>query len=80
LGQDHGALPRTYPDVMNGKNFNQECGKYMDDREENCINEKMERAANGKIFQWSDLKVRPSLIYEFIVAASGPAIRYFLQV
>jgi hypothetical protein len=38
--QYRGALPRAYPDVMNGKHFNQECGRYMDDREENRINEK----------------------------------------
>jgi hypothetical protein len=38
--QYRGALPRINPDVMNGKHFNQECGRYMDDWEENRINEK----------------------------------------
>jgi hypothetical protein len=38
--QYHAKLPRTYPDVMNGQHFNQECGRFMDDREQNRVDEK----------------------------------------
>jgi hypothetical protein len=40
IHQYRGALPRTYPDVMNGQHFNHECGRYMDDREERRVDEK----------------------------------------
>jgi uncharacterized protein YukJ len=49
----------------------------MDNREENSINEKAERATNNKIFRYPDINVLSPITYELLVLAPRTDTRDF---